>query len=256
MPMDIRIACAEDVPALYSLNAAFNGDTGMTPEDVLHSLLSCPEIVVIAMADGTPAGFCCAQVHHSFCYPAPVAEVTEMYVDEPFRRRGCAAGMLAFLEEYLRKEHGVDELHLLTGTGNLAAQAAYRRAGFTAKDEQYMTKALMQQGPNAPLKDRNPDVRVIFRFNGARYSPACDGYRPQCLITEGLQTTGVHHYEDAELVPPDGTVRGTITFITPEAYPHCLWPGKVLPIMEGSRIVGHAEVLAVLNPLLDAAEAK
>ena len=43
---------------------------------------------------------------------------------------------------------------------------------------------------------------------------------------------------------------GTITFITPEAYPHCLWPGKVLPIMEGSRVVGQATVITVLNPLL------
>lgn len=142
MALTFRLARPEDASALTRLNAAFNGDTGVTPEDVRRSLLTRPEVVVIAEADGEAAGFCCAQVHHSFCYPAPVAEVTEMYVDERFRRRGCAAGMLAFLEEHLRAAHAVDELHLLTGTGNRAAQAAYRRAGFAAKDEQYMRKSL------------------------------------------------------------------------------------------------------------------
>lgn len=142
MCLSIRPAQAEDAEVLCRLNAAFNGDTGVTPKDVHRALLSSSEIVVIAEVDVIPAGFCCAQVHRSFCYPAPVAEVTEMYVDEPFRRIGCAGAMLAFLEEYLRQAHGVEELHLLTGCGNLAAQAAYRKAGFKAKNEQYMTKRL------------------------------------------------------------------------------------------------------------------
>lgn len=98
--------------------------------------------------------------------------------------------------------------------------------------------------------NRSPDIQVIFEFNGARRSPARDGYRPHCLVMEGVQTTGEHHYEDMEWVAPDGAARGTITFISPEAYPHCLWPGKVLPILEGSRVVGQATVIAVLNPLL------
>ena len=40
------------------------------------------------------------------------------------------------------KKHGVDEMHLLTGMTNLAAQAAYRKAGFQPHAEQYMTRAL------------------------------------------------------------------------------------------------------------------
>lgn len=142
MSLTIRLACPDDAEALCRLNAAFNGDTGVTPKDVHRALLSSSEIVVITEVDAIPAGFCCAQLHRSFCYPAPVAEVTEMYVDEPFRRRGCAGAMLRFLEEHLRQAHGVDELHLLTGCGNFAAQAAYRKAGFKAKNEQYMTKRL------------------------------------------------------------------------------------------------------------------
>ena len=139
MSFVIRPAVPGDAPALLAMNAAFNGDTGTTEEAIRRSLLSCPETVLIAECKGTPAGFCCAQVHHSFCYPAPVAEVTEMYVEEAFRRQGCASAMLCALEELLARQ-GVDEMHLLTGTANTAAQAAYERAGFRRKNEAYMVK--------------------------------------------------------------------------------------------------------------------
>ena len=135
-----RLACPADAEALVRLNAAFNEVDGVSPEDVRKSLAASTEVVVVADADGAVAGFCCAQVHHSFCYPAPVAEVTEMYVDEAFRRQGCATGMLRFMEEHLQAAYGVDEIHLLTGTENHAAQAAYKKAGFAVKNEIYMTK--------------------------------------------------------------------------------------------------------------------
>ena len=98
---------------------------------------------------------------------------------------------------------------------------------------------------------RRPDVEVTFRFNGTRRFPAADGYRPAHRIREDYLTTGVHHYFDAEEVAPHGEARGTITFITPEAYPHSLWVGKEIPIQEGERVVGTATVEKVLNPVLE-----
>lgn len=142
MPIHIRPAVPEDAPALQALNAAFNGDTGVTEEAIRRSLVTGSEIVLIAEDRGEPVGFCCAQVHHSFCYPAPVAEVTKMYVSPAHRGRGCAGAMLARLETLLREEYGADEMHLLTGTTNHAAQAAYRKAGFRPHDEQYMSHKL------------------------------------------------------------------------------------------------------------------
>ena len=142
MTFTIRLARPEDALCLARMNTAFNGDTGVSADMIRRSLLSSPEVVIVAEAEGVPAGFCCAQVHHSFCYPAPVAEVTEMYVEEAFRGHGCAGAMLRMLEERLHNAYGVDELHLLTGTENHSAQAAYRRAGFRAKAEQYMSKRL------------------------------------------------------------------------------------------------------------------
>ena len=143
--LTVRLASPADADALIRLNTAFNGVEDVSPDAVRQSLQDSPEIVVIADLDGTAAGFCCAQVHHSFCYPAPVAEVTEMYVDEKYRRMGCASRMLEFLEEQLIRAYGADEIHLLTGRYNIAAQSAYINAGFRIKNEVYMTKDLARK---------------------------------------------------------------------------------------------------------------
>lgn len=100
------------------------------------------------------------------------------------------------------------------------------------------------------IYDRPPDVETIFRFIGARTRPYADGYRPAHRVTDDYLTTGVHHYNGTKLVLPDGTAEGTITFLTPEAYPHCLWTGKTITVQEGDRIVGYATITKVLNPLL------
>ena len=99
-----------------------------------------------------------------------------------------------------------------------------------------------------------PDVEAIFEFNGTRKSPVVDGYRPAHLVNENYLTTGTHHYYDIEEVLPDGTTRGTITFLTPEDYPHCLWVGKKIAIQEGARVVGYATITNIYNPLLEQSE--
>lgn len=99
--------------------------------------------------------------------------------------------------------------------------------------------------------DRSPDAEMTFRFNGTRRTPAADGYRPAHRICEDYLTTGVHHYYDVTTVAPDGQARGTITFLSPEVYPHTLWVGRVIDICEGERIVGTATVEKVLNPILE-----
>lgn len=100
------------------------------------------------------------------------------------------------------------------------------------------------------ILEQEPDVEVLFEFNGTRAHPVSDGYRPHHMVTNDYLTTGIHHYHDVQTVPPNGTAKGSITFISPEAYPHCLWVGKRISIQEGARIVGYATILKVLNPLL------
>lgn len=97
-----------------------------------------------------------------------------------------------------------------------------------------------------------PDVEVRFAFNGTRKSAVCDGYRPAHLVLDDYLASGIHHYYDVVSVPPLGTARGTITFLTPDAYPHCLWIGKRISIQEGARVVGYATVERIFNPILEA----
>ncbi len=96
-----------------------------------------------------------------------------------------------------------------------------------------------------------PDIEVMFIFNDVRKHSAHDGYRPDHLVMEGYLTTGVHHYYDVNEVAPNGIAKGTITFISPNEYPHCLWLGKKINIQEGERIVGYATVVQIFNKMLE-----
>lgn len=95
-----------------------------------------------------------------------------------------------------------------------------------------------------------PDVKAFFEFNGARKSPAANGYRPEHRLEDGSIAIGVHRYEDCECVPPGGTAWGTIAFAAPEKLPRCLRAGMRIPFQEGERIVGHAVITDILNSRL------
>ena len=98
--------------------------------------------------------------------------------------------------------------------------------------------------------DDPADIEVVFVFNSQRRFPAQNGYRPAHRISPDCLTTGVHHYFDVDRALPNKQVRGTITFIQPDAYPNTMYIGKTIPIQEGARVVGCATVTKVLNPVL------
>ncbi len=98
---------------------------------------------------------------------------------------------------------------------------------------------------------RKPDVEAEITFlkteEGGRLRPAFSGYRPNHLITEDYLTSGIHEYIDKEEVCPGETVKATITFITPDVYPHCLWLGREISVQEGGRVVGYAKITRIMN---------
>lgn len=96
----------------------------------------------------------------------------------------------------------------------------------------------------------SPDVEVLFMFNGSRSRLIYNGFRPMHLISENYLTTGIHSYQNRESIDSSESVFGTISFLTPEAYPGSCWPGKQIPIQEGEKLIGYAIVIKVLNPLL------
>ena len=99
--------------------------------------------------------------------------------------------------------------------------------------------------------DAGPDVEVTFYFNDYRKTPMLSGkYRPIHQIKEDYLTSGIHRYYSRDFAYPNDTVRGTITFLTPEFYPNCIWVGKKIRIQEGKHIVGYAIVEKIYNPIL------
>lgn len=93
----------------------------------------------------------------------------------------------------------------------------------------------------------NPDVRAMITLT--RENPVVSGYRPAHDIG-GYLTTGVQQYINQNELKCGETVEGTITFITPECYPHTLEAGMRLTFQEGARITGYADILEVYNALL------
>ena len=136
----IRLALPGDAINLSEMNREFNGC--MRPiAAIAASLAVGGELVAIALADGSAAGFACAQHSHSFCYEPGQGEVTELYVRPAFRRRGIAADLLAFLEKELQKQ-GVNDIKILTGAENSNAIRVYERMGYRKKNETVLQKGL------------------------------------------------------------------------------------------------------------------
>lgn len=93
----------------------------------------------------------------------------------------------------------------------------------------------------------NPDVRAMITLT--RKNPVASGYRPAHDI-DGYLTTGVHQYLSKNEIKCGETVEGTITFITPEYYPHTLEVGMRLTFQEGEHVTGYADILEIYNELL------
>lgn len=92
-----------------------------------------------------------------------------------------------------------------------------------------------------------PDVEALFLFLNSR--KVCDGFRPAHLVKENYLTTGLHNYYNLES-SEDGELMGTITFISPETYPACLWIGKKIEMYDGTKLIGYATITQIFNTVL------
>jgi ribosomal protein S18 acetylase RimI-like enzyme len=83
----------------------------------------------LAEMDGQPMGFACLRLVPHVQGDEPYAELTDIYVDAPFRRRGVARALIAQVEAAARAA-GATEVVIITGFDNAGAQAAYRASGY------------------------------------------------------------------------------------------------------------------------------
>lgn len=136
----IRRAKTQDTGALFEMNETFNGK-GVTSLDRLKtSILSLEqELTLIAEVDGKAAGFCCGQIVWSMSYSDASGEITELYVDESYRRMGIASKMVASMEDVLTNR-GVKSFRVCTNINNANARALYSRLGYTLSNEVVYTK--------------------------------------------------------------------------------------------------------------------
>ena len=126
----VRQATADDATALAGLLHRFDG-MGATPEQVAGRMVACQSVLTTFLGemDGRPVGFACLRLVPHIQGDEPYAELTDIYVDAPFRRQGVARALIAKVEAAARTA-GASEVVIITGFDNEDAQAAYRAVGY------------------------------------------------------------------------------------------------------------------------------
>ena len=139
----IRIATVNDAEQLNILNIDFNGENEAGIENIKDSLLNNKqEIVIVAEEEDTLVGFVCVQLKKSFCYDDYMPEITEVFVEPAYRKRGLAGEMISFAEDYCCKNYPVHKFEILTGKRNHSAQSVYNRLGYSDDNELHLSKRI------------------------------------------------------------------------------------------------------------------
>ena len=124
-----------DTEELCRLNREFNGEDTANADVIRKQLLNTgPEHCLVCEYDGMLCGFICGICFSSWCYRAPVAQITELYVQPSARRKGIGHALVSSMVDHLRYL-GANEIMLLTGEDNFPARALYGRCGFESADE-------------------------------------------------------------------------------------------------------------------------
>jgi ribosomal protein S18 acetylase RimI-like enzyme len=129
--LTIRQATSDDAPEMARLLDLFD-HMGATPEQVAARMLTCQSVLTtfIGAIDGRAVGFACLRLIPHLQGDEPYAELTDIYVDAPFRRQGVGGTLIAHVEAAARAG-GAGGLVIITGFDNDGAQAAYRASGYT-----------------------------------------------------------------------------------------------------------------------------
>lgn len=139
----VRIATIDDAVQLGVLNDEFNGEGETTIENIRKSLIeNQQEVVIVASNENKLVGFVCVQLKKSFCYDEFMPEITEVYVKPMYRRKGIASEMIAFAEDYCRRNYPLHKYELLTGKENLVAQSVYCKLGYIDDNELHLSKRI------------------------------------------------------------------------------------------------------------------
>ena len=139
----VRIAAVRDAEQLGVLNDEFNGKGETTIDNIRTSIANNKqEVVIVDDENGVLVGFVCVQLKKSFCYDEYMPEITEVYVNPMYRKKGIASEMITFAEDYCTKNYSLHKYELLTGKKNFIAQSVYGKLGYTDDGEFHLSKQI------------------------------------------------------------------------------------------------------------------
>ena len=126
----VREATPDDATELARMLDLFD-HIGATPEQVVGRMLACESVLTTYLGelDGQPVGFACLRLVPHLQGDEPYAELTDIYVDAPFRRHGVGRALIARIEAAARAA-GASDVVIITDFDNKVAQASYRASGY------------------------------------------------------------------------------------------------------------------------------
>jgi ribosomal protein S18 acetylase RimI-like enzyme len=130
-----RLANESDIENLFVLNELFNGENCTTKDLLKKSIVTNEQEIVCITYDGEIAiGFCCGQIFKSMCYSSYYGEITELFVEEKYRRQGVAKSLMEFLESMFISRK-IKSFQLFTDEDNKTAQVFYEALGYKKSPE-------------------------------------------------------------------------------------------------------------------------
>ena len=130
----VRPAMPADASVIARLNDLFNGVK--EPAENYAARLANPHRVdtpILAELNGFAIGLANLRLLQPVFYSEPYAELTELFVEEGYRRLGAGRALVTFAENLALKA-GASEMFILTGPDNQPAQALYRSLGYQSGD--------------------------------------------------------------------------------------------------------------------------
>lgn len=141
---EIRCAVPDDAAEIARLNGLFN--RAVEPAAAYLARLTDPRRVdqpILAFWEGRGVGLANLRLVPSIFSCYPYAELSELFVEEAYRRRGLGRAMIQYAER-LAVENGARQMLILTGFYNHSAQQLYRAAGYRHYDIA-LSKPLVQE---------------------------------------------------------------------------------------------------------------
>lgn len=121
----VRIACLSDAALITRLLHEFNGES-LSPEAMARRMEQARglETAFLGELEGRLAGILVLRTVPSLSGAEDWAEITELYVQPAFRRRGVGRALVEAAGAYSRGQ-GCGEIHLLVDPSNASALAFY-----------------------------------------------------------------------------------------------------------------------------------